>query len=178
MTDFNYEPSNLDHVEDLEKYEPGGYHPVHLNDKFDPVDNNYRYEVLHKLGHGGFSTVWLAHDLIDGGYVALKIIRASETSYGLTPAVASILDAHPSKAFATELRRFFITGPNGRHLCQVLPLTGPSLLALSTAPYRLHPAACKSLARQAAQALGYLHDRGLCHGGTSAPSSPHFPAPY
>jgi hypothetical protein len=67
----------------------------------------------------------------------------------------------------TELSRFHISGPNGKHVCQVLPVTGPSLMALSRVPYRLRPAACKTLAREAAEALDFLHGRGLCHGGTS-----------
>lgn len=44
-------------AEDLSRYCPGGFHPVHLNDLLDS-----RYEVLHKLGFGSFSTVWLARD--------------------------------------------------------------------------------------------------------------------
>ncbi|KAL2168975.1 hypothetical protein VTG60DRAFT_6617 [Thermothelomyces hinnuleus] len=144
-----YVPSTLDHVEDLEKYCRGGFHPVHLGDKLDQVDSTkYRYEVIHKLGYGGFSTVWLAHDLIDGGYVALKIVRASRKSYGIPPTVQAIFDSHPAKIFVTELRRFLISGPNGRHhVCLVLPVAGPSLPALSRVPYRLRPAACKTFAR-------------------------------
>ena len=137
-------------------------------DKLDKFDaERYRYEVIHKLGSGGFATVWLAHDLIDGGYVALKIVHASQSSYGVPLAVESILDDHPTKIFVTERRRFFISGPNGHHVCQVLPVTGPSLMALSRPPYRLQPAVCKTLAQQATQALEFLHARGLCHGGTS-----------
>jgi hypothetical protein len=45
-------------AEDLEKYQPGGFHSVHLEDIYD----NNRYRVVHKLGAGGFSTVWLARD--------------------------------------------------------------------------------------------------------------------
>jgi hypothetical protein len=45
-------------AEDLVQYCSGGYHPVHLNDRF----KNGRYEILHKLGFGSFSTVWLARD--------------------------------------------------------------------------------------------------------------------
>lgn len=45
-------------AEDLGKYCPGGYHPVRLNDSL----YNGRYEILHKLGFGASSTVWLAQD--------------------------------------------------------------------------------------------------------------------
>lgn len=44
--------------ENLRRYCEGGYHPVAVGDKF----NNSRYTVAHKLGWGGFSTVWLAKD--------------------------------------------------------------------------------------------------------------------
>jgi hypothetical protein len=53
-----YYNSRLDDVEDLEKYRPGGYHPVSIGDIF----SRGRYEVLHKLGYGGSSTVWLVLD--------------------------------------------------------------------------------------------------------------------
>jgi hypothetical protein len=39
-------------------YRPGGYHPVCLGDTF----KKGRYKIYHKLGCGGFSTVWLAKD--------------------------------------------------------------------------------------------------------------------
>ena len=45
-------------AEEIERYCPGGYHPVHLNDLL----NDGQYEVLHKLGFGSFATVWLARD--------------------------------------------------------------------------------------------------------------------
>lgn len=54
-----YEQSDLLYNQErLSKYRPGGYHPVCLGDTF----KNGRYEIQHKLGWGGFSTVWLAHD--------------------------------------------------------------------------------------------------------------------
>jgi hypothetical protein len=45
-------------VEPIHRYRPGGYHPIHLGDslKFG------RYQILHKLGWGGYATVWLAKD--------------------------------------------------------------------------------------------------------------------
>lgn len=46
-------------VEWIEDYRPGGYHPVMLGDLF-----NDKYKVIRKLGYGGYSTVWLAQDLV------------------------------------------------------------------------------------------------------------------
>ncbi len=45
-------------AEQLTDYCPGGYHPIHLNDTL----HDGRYEIVHKLGFGSFSTVWLARD--------------------------------------------------------------------------------------------------------------------
>jgi serine/threonine-protein kinase SRPK3 len=44
--------------EPLERYTPGGFHPVTLGDTF----HDGRYSIHHKLGYGGYSTVWLARD--------------------------------------------------------------------------------------------------------------------
>jgi hypothetical protein len=38
-------------------YWPGGYHPVAVGDVYQG-----RYQVMAKLGFGGYSTVWLAQD--------------------------------------------------------------------------------------------------------------------
>jgi non-specific serine/threonine protein kinase len=46
--------------EPLEKYHPGGFHPVHLNDLF----KDGRYKVIRKLGAGADAMVWLANDLM------------------------------------------------------------------------------------------------------------------
>ena len=52
-------PSNLLHdQESLDLYRHGGYHPVQLGDTY----KANRYQVVHKLGWGGYSTVWLAKD--------------------------------------------------------------------------------------------------------------------
>lgn len=44
--------------ESLERYRPGGYHPVRIGDTF----NSGRYKVVSKLGYGLYATVWLARD--------------------------------------------------------------------------------------------------------------------
>lgn len=45
-------------AEHLDLYEVPGLYPVHVDDCF----KDGRYEIWNKLGWGGFSTVWLAHD--------------------------------------------------------------------------------------------------------------------
>lgn len=56
---FGHKPLNsFFDQEGLTGYRPGGYHPVSLGDCF----KDGRYQVYHKLGWGGFSTVWLAKD--------------------------------------------------------------------------------------------------------------------
>ena len=37
---------------------------------------NGRYKILHKLGFGGSSTIWLARDSVSGILVALKVLAA------------------------------------------------------------------------------------------------------
>ena len=55
-------PSQLDNVENAENYQPGGYHPISIGDVFDQG----RYRILHKLGSGDSSTVWLVRDQREG----------------------------------------------------------------------------------------------------------------
>jgi hypothetical protein len=45
-------------AEALYRYEPGGYHPLQLGETL----KNGRYKIIHKLGWGGFSTIWAARD--------------------------------------------------------------------------------------------------------------------
>lgn len=60
-----FEPSNLLYTQErMRGYRQGGFHPVSLGDTF----KDGRYMVHHKLGWGGFSTVWLVRDQL---YVGL-----------------------------------------------------------------------------------------------------------
>ena len=54
--------------ESLYNYRPGGFHPVNLGDTL----QDGRYVIRHKLGYGGFSTVWLARDTQEGYVSRLK----------------------------------------------------------------------------------------------------------
>lgn len=65
----------LNFVEDAEPfsgYYVGGYHLVHLGERY---GDGARNKMLHKLGNGTFSTVWLAKDL-----AAKKYVKSGDTS--------------------------------------------------------------------------------------------------
>lgn len=162
QTEWKYIPFQLGECEDIEDYTPGGFHPVHLGDVYDS-----RYRVVHKLGFGGFSTVWLARDELANKWVALKIVVASESpTYEARSAIAKHPSVAGSPLFAVAETRFWHDGPNGRHLCLVMPVVGPSLSDLSKLIYsRVNPNIAREVSRQAARALAFLHSHGLCHGG-------------
>jgi serine/threonine protein kinase len=61
----------LEDVERLEYYRPGGYHPIQIGNYL-----HERYRIVHKLGYGSFSTVWLARDEQASKYVAVKLCTA------------------------------------------------------------------------------------------------------
>lgn len=70
-----YRESWEDGLENLEDYRLGGFHPLHIGDKF----KHNRYTIINKLGSGSFATVWLVNDEIENAYRALKILTADET---------------------------------------------------------------------------------------------------
>jgi len=151
----------LDRViaEDPEHYYRGGYCPVDIGNRIG------RFEIVHKLGHGGFATVWLAREDGKPGYVALKIVAADySNTYEALPEIASLLRKFPT-LFVAERERFFVDSPNGHHLCQVLPVLGPTLEALADSYHRLYPEYVRYFARQITSAVEVMHSSGLCHGG-------------
>lgn len=149
LPECKFNPAGIDDCEDIEQYEPGGFHPVSLDEEYD----GNRYKVVHKLGSGGFSTVWLARDLQAQRYVGLKFIIAAELQ-GYDARSSAITDdpvLASSELVVNTERRFWVDGPNGRHLCLVLPLVGPNLATLSNGIYsRIKPAFVANLSRQAA----------------------------
>lgn len=154
-------------TEDVEKYEPGGYHPVHLDDLLED-----RYRIVHKLGSGGFSTVWLVEDESEqrkSRWLALKVVVADETDrvkQRYDEFCAALSGMQDVEALIVGSEHFFLHGPNGRHLCILMPVLGPSMSRLSSGlESRLHPQAARRAGLKATQVLARLHAVGICHGG-------------
>lgn len=154
----------------MRRYKEGGYHPVHLGDEL----KHGRYRVLHKLGWGGYSTVWLARDKELERYIALKISISDQPSaqvdrqLQVMRAIRTSSLEHPGAASLTKmLDHFQLDGPNGTHQCIVLQLTGPSVLDVLDDRFvdnRLPGDLAKRVACQALLGLDYLHQHGIGHG--------------
>ena len=57
-------------VETLERYEPGVFHPVTIGNVL-----HGQYCIVDKLGFGGYSMVWLAWDVHQKEYAAVKVLQ-------------------------------------------------------------------------------------------------------
>ncbi|KAF2968431.1 hypothetical protein GQX73_g5125 [Xylaria multiplex] len=159
----------------VEDYRPGGYHPVHLGDVF-----NGQYKVIRKLGEGSYSTVWLAHDLENKRYVALKIavskISESTNEVQILRHLSQVAPVQEFQQHITQLlAQFEHQGPNGLHKCLVFELMGPTVnVMVEELPQfkprmwgmkvRYPPHMAKSILRQSLQSLVFLHKHGIAHG--------------
>ncbi|KAF9065588.1 kinase-like domain-containing protein [Rhodocollybia butyracea] len=163
--------------ESIHGYRPGGYHPVHIGDKF----HNGRYTVVNKFGNGVYAVVWLVYDSETRRHAALKICVAnregSESRVSDETAVAQYLqqvrnqqpdgDDEGSNHVIQIFDVFTHQGPNGTHLCIVTEIVGPNLAdALSEMYIDNSPPTgiAKRIAAQIAYGLRYLHKHGIVHG--------------
>lgn len=173
--------------ESILDYEPGGYHPVVLGDTL----KNGRYKIYHKLGHGGFSTVWVARDAVyvvsmlysfasmltdcrREQWVAIKIVKAKWSDQFRELLALRALSEHAkgnlgSKYIVQLVDDFRTEGPNGSHLCLVLEMLGPTI-NITVDDYhqvgeRLDAESIVKISTQLLEALTFLHEKGLAHGG-------------
>ncbi|EER23503.1 Protein kinase domain containing protein [Coccidioides posadasii C735 delta SOWgp] len=154
-------------VEDLEGYRPGGYHPTLIGDTF----CGGRYKIVHKLGFGGYSTIWLAHDQQLQCYVSLKILVAGASQGSNEGEILCLLAKGTLNCFGrrfipTLLDQFSFDGPNGHHLCLVGEPAGCSIANSkeNSTNFMFPRDAARSIAAQLIMGLNYLHANDVCHG--------------
>ncbi|KAI1024300.1 hypothetical protein LB504_005524 [Fusarium proliferatum] len=156
----------IEDVESLYGYSPGGYHPIDIGDRLAS-----RYRVVHKLGHGSFSTIWLARDEIASKYVAVKvgIANSDQREVGIIRHLSH--SSHGSEHYGEGcilpiLDHFCIAGPNGTHPCFVTALARCSLRDAQDAAdfYMFQLPVARSIAVQMVYAVAYIHSQGLVHG--------------
>ncbi|KAF1971302.1 kinase-like protein [Bimuria novae-zelandiae CBS 107.79] len=145
-----YQKDHLVHTcdvdtEPLHRYRSGGYHPTRLED----VLKYGRYKRLHKLGWGGYSTVWAARDqrcrlLLPLG-ISISERGERNREFKVLNAIAAVRSEHPG----------------ARHL---LGPSVPSLLDVRFHDERLPGKLAKTIAKQALLGVDYLHQHKIGHG--------------
>lgn len=161
--------SSLDEgLEDISQYCEGGFHPIHIGDVL-----NDRFEVVNKLGNGGFGIVWLCLDQHLHKWRAVKVMMANHSSKRRDTKVIKHLKSQASidelldNGIAVPLEEFWINGQNGSHHCFVMPVLGCSIDewrdSLHWTQYESGSQA-RQTCRQVVKALHFLHKHGVCHG--------------
>jgi serine/threonine protein kinase len=135
------------------------YCPLYIGEVLDA-----RYRIEHKLGWGGFSTVWLAHDTHENKAVALKVVVSGARGEDERAIQDDIIRAVRDTSNLVIYRAVFHhLGRRGdRYIVFVFPVRGPSL---DTACFRLPPTFRVPAAKSLLLALKSLHSAGIVHRG-------------
>jgi hypothetical protein len=149
--------------EDWSRYDPKEtsrvLYPICLGDVL-----SERYLIEHKIGFGGFSTVWMAYDLQDERDVALKVMCAGDWGeQELLVQNEIIQSVEDTSHLVTYSATFLLRGQDFQHRVFVFPLLGPCLDSLLVKEMSL--TARMSTARQLLKALENLHKAGIVHRG-------------
>ncbi|PYI30888.1 kinase domain-containing protein [Aspergillus indologenus CBS 114.80] len=167
--EYKYQYNWVDGAETLERYRPGGYHPIMIGDLL-----HDRYYIVDKLGFGGYSTVWLAQDTRQKQYVALKVgIADSKLQEPIVLRALTTPLSPPSPSpypiplgrdsIPITLDEFELNGPNGKHLCYTMPPARCNLRDVSFS--RLFPLdVARAISGGLTTAIAYMHSRGYAHG--------------
>lgn len=156
--------SDEEEQEDVKDYCHGGYHVVNIGDLF-----QNRYHVIRKLGWGHFSTVWLAWDLQEKSFVALKIVKSAshytETAVDEMKLLRMVHTAEPEDSgyphVVQLLDDFRVNGIHGSHVCMVFEVLGHNLLKfIIKSSYRgISIPMAKTIIKQTLLGLDYLHTK-------------------
>ncbi|KXX80345.1 Serine/threonine-protein kinase SRPK [Madurella mycetomatis] len=146
--------------EGLPKYKPEHFYPARLGEVF-----NDRFQIVTKLGYGSCSTIWLARDLHDHQYVALKIYIHNSACHRELPFYErlnrELPSEHPGAGNVRKLLGSFeIAGPYGKHIALVLQASQMSLLDMDTVWMNgcgLGEALVKGAIQELLKAIDFLH---------------------
>ncbi|KAM3543238.1 hypothetical protein ARSEF1564_003868 [Beauveria bassiana] len=121
----------------------------------------------------GFSTVWLARDIEQHTYVALKI-GVSDSRMHETTVMKVLSESKPSVpttsvtasgagAIPVPLDEFTVHGPNGTHPCYTTAVAECNIRDCSSSRmFKLDVA--RALALKLVSAVAFMHDQGYVHG--------------
>lgn len=150
---------------------PGGYLGIHIGELF-----RNRYKVVHKLGSGKSSSVWLCRDLQGNAWRALRVhtanASASNPYMALRQRLRETPNAYIRAAHLVLPTDDFILNGHGqnKHLCLIFPFLGPPITRIRKI-LEDAPDLDKRLRRicyQAVEAMSFMHQSGFCHGGKGA----------
>ncbi|TQN64388.1 Serine/threonine-protein kinase SRPK, partial [Colletotrichum shisoi] len=118
--------------ETMPEYNPAHFYPVRLGEVF-----NDRFQTVAKLGYGSSSTIWLARDLQDHRYVALKIYIHNSAQHRELPFYQHLDKFLPSlhpgaKNVRKLLSSFEVSGPHGKHVALALEVSQMSIRDMDT----------------------------------------------
>ncbi|RAH72029.1 kinase-like protein [Aspergillus aculeatinus CBS 121060] len=156
----------IEDVEDLHPYRPGGYLPLQVGGSL--ADG--RYQLVGKLGHGGYSTIWLARDCHAARYVAAKVLTADASSHShevrVLRSLGSAVSRPGKEVLPPLLDEFWVAGCNGRHRCVVTPPARMSLFDAKEASVSgvFRPRVAQSMVAQLIRGVAFLHGLGFVHG--------------
>ncbi|WEW61696.1 hypothetical protein PRK78_007188 [Emydomyces testavorans] len=145
-------------VEEITRYNsPTSFYPIRIGDVL-----NQTYRIDHKLGHGGFSTVWMAFDLKTKKNVAVKVLCSMVSGeHELTVQKDILCNVEDTSHLVLLKDTFLIRGKGRDHRVFVYPLCGPTLGSISAR--WLSMATRMSAAKQLLEALEGLHKAGFVH---------------
>ena len=166
----------IEDVEPLWRYCAGGYYPARIGEQF----CSSRYCIVHKLGHGASSTIWLARDTHSAKYVAIKIAVSELGSPFESAILRSLWDKEGCTIKSDSgvalipdiLDEFVVEGPEikgvrRKHQCLVTTVARVSMSGAKECsngkPFQIMVA--RAIAAQVVQAVAGLHSRGVVHGG-------------
>ncbi|KAF5701087.1 CMGC kinase [Fusarium mundagurra] len=157
FVDSGEEPDVEFACEDINLYPRGVCYPISIGEVI--IE---RYHIVHKLGHGAFSTVWMAYVMVENKDVALKILmlgNSDERDYQMQSEI--IGTAKDLTYLLVYHQTFLLPSPHGQHRVIVFPIQGPNL---RNHPPRKTPIVTRlAFAVQLLKALKALHQAGIVH---------------